>query len=70
MIDLTVDIWKFHSDMKATFNLVDLHPWTRNFFGLIFLQPYMQDMEKNARPPQEVNSRDISMFRPFQQNRH
>uniref|UniRef100_A0A453QM09 Alpha-carbonic anhydrase domain-containing protein n=1 Tax=Aegilops tauschii subsp. strangulata TaxID=200361 RepID=A0A453QM09_AEGTS len=28
------------------------------------------DMEKNARPPQEVNSRDISMFRPFQQNRH
>uniref|UniRef100_A0A453QM26 Alpha-carbonic anhydrase domain-containing protein n=6 Tax=Triticinae TaxID=1648030 RepID=A0A453QM26_AEGTS len=28
------------------------------------------DMEKNARPRQEVNSRDISMFRPFEQNRH
>ncbi|XP_037423309.1 alpha carbonic anhydrase 7-like [Triticum dicoccoides] len=28
------------------------------------------DMEKNARPRQEVNSRDISMFRPFQQIRH
>ncbi|KAF7104354.1 hypothetical protein CFC21_105256 [Triticum aestivum] len=28
------------------------------------------DMEKNARPRQEVNSRDISIFRPIQQNRH
>lgn len=28
------------------------------------------EMEKNARPRQEVNSRDVSMFRPYQQNKH
>uniref|UniRef100_A0A453T3D1 Alpha-carbonic anhydrase domain-containing protein n=1 Tax=Aegilops tauschii subsp. strangulata TaxID=200361 RepID=A0A453T3D1_AEGTS len=29
-----------------------------------------KDMEKNARPRQEVNNRDISMFRPYQPNKH
>ncbi|KAM0826955.1 hypothetical protein ACQ4PT_068519 [Festuca glaucescens] len=28
------------------------------------------EMEKNARPRQEVNSRDVSMFRPSQQGKH
>jgi hypothetical protein len=29
-----------------------------------------QDMEKNARPLQEVNSRDVSLFRPSPSRKH
>jgi carbonic anhydrase len=33
-------------------------------FCLACVYPLFQDMEKNARPVQDVNDRDISIFRP------